>query len=359
MGNTYAQQGTAEVRLDAYKNLVDEVEQNTNQEEQDELYQYVKGSEPTNLLLRGQKQKDMYPHNKKVKDEALHTSKHVSSAIEKNRIQKDMNVFRGIPDSKLGEILAQKGLTRAIKQNGTLDHKWIRDNLEKVQRALINTSFADNGFTSTTTERSFANYWAQYKNHNEVLQRLQLIENRSPEEERDYTRFTEEFSPDEKNVPGGHVIKMFLPAGSRSAFIGGAAKIQGKAPTIKQHEVLVDKGSLFKITGFEVNNEKDAGPDSYNLMMELLSDEEGMEPTGNIAENLIQPNVGRIKKNLLDIRDYDDLSIDDDKESAANNLLEPIGDLDGEDLDLENNDDDMKVGVRSMVIQSSENGKKS
>ena len=86
---------------------------------------------------------------------------------------------------------------------------------------------------------------------------------------------------------------MSLPAGSRSAAIGGAAKVPGKNGTsMKMQEVLVDKGSLFRITGFDVNNDKDAGPESFNLMMELLSDEEGMEPAGNAVENLIQPNGG-------------------------------------------------------------------
>ena len=44
--------------------------------------------------------------------------------------------------------------------------------------------------------------------------------------------------------------------------------------------MLVDNGSLFKITGFDVNNDECAGPDSFNLMMELFRDENGMVPTG-------------------------------------------------------------------------------
>ncbi len=108
------QQGTADERLDAYRNLADQVEQNTTPDEQAELGNYVNASEPTNLLLRGQKEKTSYPSKQNLKDEALRTSRFVSSAIEKNRIQKKMNVFRGIPDSKLGEILTQKGLTRAV-----------------------------------------------------------------------------------------------------------------------------------------------------------------------------------------------------------------------------------------------------
>ena len=286
------QQGTADERLDAYRNLADQVEQNTTPDEQAELGNYVNASEPTNLLLRGQKEKTSYPSKQNLKDEALRTSRFVSNAIEKNRIQKKMNVFRGIPDSKLGEILTQKGLTRAVKRNGGLDRQWIRDNMRKVQQALINTTFADNGFTSTTTEKNFARYWAQHKNHTENLDRLYRIQNRTPEEDEEVDRY-ELSDPKNNNVPGGHIIHMSLPAGSRSAAIGGAAKVPGKKGTsIKMHEVLVDKGSLFRITGFNVNNDKDAGPDSFNLMMELLSDEEGMEPAGNAVENLIQSNGG-------------------------------------------------------------------
>ncbi len=285
-------QGTAEERLNAYKNLADQVEQNTTPEEQAELGKYVDASEPTNLLLRGQRDKLSYPSNQSLKDEALRTSRFVSNAIEKNRIQKRMNVFRGIPDSKLGEILTQKGLTRAVKRRGGLDHQWIRENLQEVQNALINTTFADNGFTSTTTEKNFARYWAQHKNHTENMARLYRIKHRTPEQEEELERY-ELSDPKNNNVPGGHIIHMSLPAGSRSAAIGGAAKVPGKkGSSMKMQEVLVDKGSLFKITGFNVNNDKDAGPESFNLMMELLSDEEGMEPTGNAGENLIQPNGG-------------------------------------------------------------------
>jgi hypothetical protein len=296
------QQGTAEERLDAYKNLAVQVEQNTSPEEQNELGNYVYSSEPTNLLLRGQREKAAYPSVPKDRDDALRTSRFVSSAIEKNRIQKRMNVFRGIPDSKLGEILTQKGLTRAVKRNGGLDRQWIRDNLRKVQNALINTTFADNGFTSTTTEKNFAKKWAQHKNRTENLLRLDAIRNKTPEEE-DETIHYQEYDPKKNNVPGGHIINMVLPAGSRSSVISGAAKYPGRGSSMEQREVLVDKGSLFKITGFNVNNDKDAGPESFNLMMELLSDEEGMEPTGNAAENLIQPNVGG--NDLVDDDDAD------------------------------------------------------
>ena len=45
--------------------------------------------------------------------------------------------------------------------------------------------------------------------------------------------------------------------------------------------MLVDKGSLFKITGFDVNNDECAGPDSFNLMMELFRDvPTGTAPSG-------------------------------------------------------------------------------
>ena len=79
----------------------------------------------------------------------------------------------------------------------------------------------------------------------------------------------------------------------------------------------MDKGSLFKITGFDVNNDEDAGPDSFNLMMELLSDEDGMEPTGNAVENLIQPNVAGGGNDLL-VNDGDgDLRVEVDRKDAA------------------------------------------
>ncbi len=202
-----------------------------------------------------------------------------------------------------------------------------------MQNALINTTFADNGFTSTTTEKNFARYWAQHKNHTENLDRLYRIQNRTPEEDEEVDRY-ELSDPKNNNVPGGHIIHMSLPAGSRSAAIGGAAKVPGKKGTsIKMHEVLVDKGSLFRITGFNVNNDKDAGPDSFNLMMELLSDGEGMEPAGNAGENLIQPNGAG--NNFLnyggnDLPNYggDDLLIDDDE--ADNRAV--MGDEDAERL---------------------------
>ena len=128
-----------------------------------------------------------------------------------------------------------------------------------------------------------------------------------------YTETSDKFN----NVPGGHIISMFLPAGSRSSVISGAAKISGKkGSSMEQREVLVDKGSLFKITGFSVNNDKDAGPESFNLMMELLSDEYGMEPTGNLGENLIQPNDGGNGNDILvdtnKLDDQADLVIDND-----------------------------------------------
>ena len=270
------QQGTDEERFDAYVNLAEKVKENTTGEEQTELAKYSAESEATNRLLRGDKKSILYPKEKKYKDEALRTSKFVSSAIEKNRIQKAMNVFRGIPDSKLGEILTQKGLIQAVKSDGGLDYQWIKDHLREVQDAVINTTFADNGFTSTTTEKRFAQYWGQKKNQSENFMRLAQIpdKDKTEEQKNEFMRWATA-NPKENNVPGGHIINMSLPAGSRAALISAAAKDKD-GDFLKQQEVLVDKGSLFKITGFDVNKDEGAGPDSFNLMMELLSDEENM-----------------------------------------------------------------------------------
>ena len=80
-----------------------------------------------------------------------------------------------------------------------------------------------------------------------------------------------------------------------------------------------------------MNNDEDAGPDSFNLMMELLSDEENMEPTGNAGKNLNQLNDGAEDNNLISGDDkirnekhltYNDLIIRKKADEADNNLIE-------------------------------------
>ena len=73
-----------------------------------------------------------------------------------------------------------------------------------------------------------------------------------------------------EQIPGAHLLTMNLPKGAKGACVDRTTDGSAKAGN-DQHEVLLDKGSFFKIS--DIRKMKDS--DSYELVMDLLAEEEG------------------------------------------------------------------------------------
>ena len=166
-------------------------------------------------------------------------------------------------------ILQQNGLGKAInKKNGTVDHKWLNKNQKKLKKALIGKTFRDKAFTSTSTENKFARKWAQ---RTSVRESMELVD----DEEYMRLKSLEDTNPD--LIPGAHLMTINLPKGSKGAFVDRTADdIQSKHGQLNQREVLLDKGSMFRINDIR----KMDNADSYELVMELLAEEEGKKKNG-------------------------------------------------------------------------------
>ena len=72
-----------------------------------------------------------------------------------------------------------------------------------------------------------------------------------------------------EQLPGAHLMSINMPKGSKGAFIDRATDNMKR--NNNQREVLLDKGSMFKISDVR----KMEASDSYELVMDLLTEEAG------------------------------------------------------------------------------------
>jgi|GEM_PF-6803878 len=260
-----SQKGTPEERKDAYDHMAVDTMGNLTDPQKDSLRSYIKGSEPINSYLRNDRSNIEYPSDQKI-PQVQEEIKNISEGLKNNPLQENLSAFKGITDKYLAMMFRQFGLKKALNKDGTLNHKWLRDNQNKMKKTLVGKTFHDKGYTSTTTEREFALGWARQKAKGEYLN---LLEEQGRDEE--VMQYENEVEGHPEKIKGAHMVRFNLPKGANASFIDRTFDKGNNRSRNDQREILVDKGGSFKIS--DIRKAEDA--DSYELVMDMLAEEEG------------------------------------------------------------------------------------
>ena len=255
-----SQAGTDEERRLAYNNIAEPTANNMTEDQRVAISGYIGGSEPINTFLRGQTNSSNYPLPKdipRIKKQA----KDISAALKNNPLQENVSAYKGITDKYLAMMFEQHGLKDALNTDGTVNHKWLRNNQKMMLDTLVGKTFHDKGYTSTTTETSFAKGWATQKSAMEIMERTKSKKKRA--------KILQTLNNHPEQIPGVHMIKMNLPKGANASFIDRA--VPSESHPVEQREILVDQGSTFKISDIR----KMEGSDTYELVMDMLAEEKG------------------------------------------------------------------------------------
>ena len=258
-----SQKGTDQERRKAYDNIAIPTAQNVTPPQKQAIQEYVSSSTMINNYLRGDEQELFYPSPEQI-PEFQEQAENISQGLKSNPLAEDTTAFKGITDKYLAMVFNQLGLENAVNEDGTINHEWLNRNQKTLRKKLVGKTFQDKAFTSTSTEKGFAQFWARKKAALEETNRL-LFSNRKDEA----IAFQKMTKKHPERVPGAHMIRFNLPKGSNASFVDRIAEKEGGK--INQREILVDKGSFFKISDIQ----KGDGPDSYELVMDLLAEENG------------------------------------------------------------------------------------
>ena len=161
-------------------------------------------------------------------------------------------------------MFQQFGMKEALNEDGGLNHEWMGKNQDLMKKMLVGKTFRDEGYTSTTTEPNFAKGWARKKAKSEHT--LDLVMKGKAKEAMDYEN---EVRDHPEKIKGAHMVKFNLPKGANASFVDRAGDSKN-GDRYEQREVLVDKGSSFKIS--DIRKLEDS--DSYELVMDMLAEEE-------------------------------------------------------------------------------------
>ena len=156
------QQGSAEERMNAYDHMAVDTMSNLTAPQQKSIKSYIAGSEPINSYLRDDFNNPEYPNDNYVPT-VQEEIENVSAGLKNNPLPENISTFKGITDKYLYMMFQQFGLKKALNKDGTVNHEWLRNNQDRMKKTLVGKTFHDKGFTSTTTERDFAQGWAQQK----------------------------------------------------------------------------------------------------------------------------------------------------------------------------------------------------
>ena len=255
-----------EKRIDAYNNISERLKNNTSKKEQEVITSYIDCAAPYNGLLRGTK----LPKEKETQEKLEKNIDTLSKVLKNNPLEQDMTTHRGVDDFFLRKLLKDNNFTEALKGEdlNEVNHEWIGQNIDEFNRRMSGVVYMDPGFSSSTTQREFAERWSKksgrYFMKKELDQRLKDGKITKAEYEKKLAEM-----PEGADISGAHVIDLDLPKGAPVAAIDRAGMIN-RGPS-GQHEMLIDKGSMFQFMGLTPGKV----PGSYNMKSRLLSEEEG------------------------------------------------------------------------------------
>ena len=259
-----SQGGSDEERRQAYDNIALQTAKNMTAEQRKDVSDYIGSSSFVNTYLREQKNSEYYPGKKELPG-VIDQIQNISQAVQNNPLPENLTTYRGTTDQFFAYLLQQNGLGNAVK-NGKVDHKWLNSHQKKLRKNLVGKTFQDKAFTSTSTEKKFAQFWSRNSAMRE--KRIDMLMNGQTDE---YDAFQKKAEEHPEQIPGAHLLTMNLPKGTKGAFIDRTTDELLHGGQGDQREVLLDKGSFFKIS--DIRKMKDS--DSYELVMDLLAEEEG------------------------------------------------------------------------------------
>ena len=251
--------------MNAYDHMAVDTMSNLTAPQQKSIKSYIAGSEPTNSYLRDDFNNPEYPNDNYVPT-VQEEIENVSAGLKNNPLPENISTFKGITDKYLYMMFQQFGLKKALNKDGTVNHEWLRNNQDRMKKTLVGKTFHDKGFTSTTTERDFAQGWAQQKAKGEYINYLE-----GKGQYDDIVKYQNEIEGHLEKIKGVHMVRFNLPKGANASFIDRTADGQAGGERNDQREVLVDKGSSFKIS--DIRKAEDS--DTYELVMDMLTEEKG------------------------------------------------------------------------------------
>lgn len=266
---------------------------------------YIRDSRDINAYLRtGQA-----PDSKKAELDKM--SADISGMM--HPMQEDTKSYRSISDVGLLPLIEQAGLTDVVmKENGTIDHEKLQQHMDQ----LKGMTFQDKAFVSTTAAPQFAEKWGAglgRRDLNFFKKRAMLKRGFTPEErqgrQKDLIELAESgdltvaksqqaygaladelLSPDQQireSDIGTHMMHISMPKGTKASFIDatstGSGQVSDKTIENQQMEMLLDKGSRFRISDIVQKTGEDGKPlaNQYHIFLELLqeeAEEEGKSP---------------------------------------------------------------------------------
>ena len=253
-------------RIAAYYNISDRLKGNTTQEEQKVITSYINCAAPYNGLLRGTNP----PKTEDRKNQLEGEINTLSNVLHNNPLEQDMTTHRGVDDFFLRKLLKDNNFTEALKGEdlNEVNHEWIGQNMEEFNRRMNGVVYTDPGFSSSTTQREFAESWSKDSGRFFMKRELDQRLSSGKISQDEYQKRMAEM-PEKGDISGAHVIDLELPKGAPVAAIDRAGMIN-RGPS-GQREMLIDKGSMFQFMGLSPGNV----PGSYNMKARLLSGEEG------------------------------------------------------------------------------------
>ena len=259
-----SQGGSDEERKQAYNTLSFNAVNNVTEEERSAISDYISSSSMTNSYLRGQKDNLMYPQGEQIQQTAEQAEK-ISQGLRKNPLQENMTVYRGTTDKFFAYLVDQAGMKNGLNSDGSINHEWMNQNQKTLRKKLIGSVFRDKAFTSTSTEKKFAQDWSRLQSRNEKM--FDLGMKGKIKEARKFERMAKKHP---ERIPGAHLLTVNVPKGANATFVDRMTDKE-KGGGVNQRELLLDKDSAFKIS--DIRKMEDS--DSYELVMDLLAEEAG------------------------------------------------------------------------------------
>ena len=146
-------------RIKSYSRLSSKLEKKTNLKEQMAISSYITCAAPYNGLLRG----TSLPETTEEKQSLEKEIKTLSKVLHNNPLEHNLTTHRGVDDVFLLKLLQDNNFTEALKgkDRGEVNHEWIENNMEEFNKRMSGVVYSDPGFSSSTTQRDFAEMWAK------------------------------------------------------------------------------------------------------------------------------------------------------------------------------------------------------
>jgi hypothetical protein len=257
------------VRTDALYSMSKHAGKELSDEQKKGISDYITSSFALNYYLRTGK--DMYRDDKEAVGEfKKNVEKHktlLENIINKNSIKQDITAYRGTDDKYLMLWFESLGIEVKKRGNNYIDHDDLDERFDEIKQQIVGKTYVDKGFTSTTTEKSYAVEWIrQYvrrKLESALFDEVDADTDDYTETGKYYNKLLNDIT-DDSALPGQHVIHIEMPKGTKAAMIDKMGNTSGT-----QQEILVNHGSIWKVRDIK----KGAHKGQYHIYVKIINEE--------------------------------------------------------------------------------------